>query len=380
MRLSCALFCALWLFVIPHTDAHSWVEQLMVIAPNGSFIGSPGYPRGNVLRKNPSFSDTAMVWLLPPNGRAGGKILDTDAMCRESQKNSQQTEGSPALQAAPGSMVALRYQENGHVTLPETTPGKSPNRGNVSIYGTTQPSSSDTLRSIHKVWTADGSGGDKRGRLLATQSYDDGQCYQVNGGSISGQRQGEFKHPASPESGMDLWCQNDIVLPADAPKGKKYTLYWVWDWPTSAGGAGGQAKEETYTTCMDVDVTNADPPSGQVNFAKQDLAKAGVAKLMAQIVNPSAAPVPAASSSAAPSSFSSTSAPQPSAPAQSSCSCPSQAPQQATTTVYITLVPQTTTPPPGATGALQRAGKRSEGNDTMTLRTAGWRQGRRFAA
>lgn len=26
---------------------HTWVESLSVIAPNGTFVGSPGYARGN---------------------------------------------------------------------------------------------------------------------------------------------------------------------------------------------------------------------------------------------------------------------------------------------------------------------------------------------
>lgn len=27
--------------------AHTWVEQLNVIDPNGTFVGAPGFPRGN---------------------------------------------------------------------------------------------------------------------------------------------------------------------------------------------------------------------------------------------------------------------------------------------------------------------------------------------
>ena len=27
-------------------NAHTWVEQLTVIDPNGTFVGAPGFPRG----------------------------------------------------------------------------------------------------------------------------------------------------------------------------------------------------------------------------------------------------------------------------------------------------------------------------------------------
>lgn len=233
------------------TSAHSWVEQLTVIDSNGVFTGAPGYPRGNVLRTAPNFGDPTMVHLLPPNGRAAAEgILKSDLMCKDSQKSPVQTDGSPMLQAAPGSLVALRYQENGHVTLPQNQPGKPQNRGNVSIYGTSQPSETDTLLGIHKQWNAAGTGGDKRGKLLATQAFDDGQCYQINGGQISLARQGQFPHQSDQLMGADLWCQNDFKIPLDAPNGKPYTLYWVWDWPTAAnvdpGLPQGKVSQETY--------------------------------------------------------------------------------------------------------------------------------------
>ena len=33
--------------LITTITAHSWVEQLTVIDPNGTFIGAPGFSRGN---------------------------------------------------------------------------------------------------------------------------------------------------------------------------------------------------------------------------------------------------------------------------------------------------------------------------------------------
>jgi hypothetical protein len=279
-------------------SAHTWIEQMNVIAANGTFIGAPGYARGNVLRTNPSFSDTAMTNLIPPDGRSTGtEILSTDPMCMPSQQSQTQTAGSPRLQAAAGSFIALRYQENGHVTLPNNQPGKPANRGTVFVYGTTQPSSSDTLLAIHKVWNAAGTGGDKRGVLLSSQNFDDGQCYQVNSSPISQQRQQQFPHTADALMGVNMWCQQDIALPANAPSGQPYTLYWVWDWPTAAGVDPGlpNGKPEIYTTCMDVDITSSSGTSNNAAagfIAGQDLNNAAVASEFAQINNPNAVAAP----------------------------------------------------------------------------------------
>jgi hypothetical protein len=241
------------------TYAHSWVEELTLIAPNGTFVGTPGYARGNYMRTTPGFSDTTMTYLIPPSTRADvTQILPTDKMCKDTQQDQTQSEGSPRLEASAGAAIALRYQENGHVTLPQTQPGKPPNRGTVYVYGTTQPKTGEKLLDVHGAWTPDGTGGDGRGVLLSVQNYDDGRCYQVNSGEISGTRQAKYTHTADVQMGADLWCQQDIQLPSDAPSGKPYTLYWVWDWPTAAGGdpTYPNGKAEIYTTCMDVDVVN----------------------------------------------------------------------------------------------------------------------------
>ncbi|KAI9784199.1 MAG: hypothetical protein M1816_001021 [Peltula sp. TS41687] len=313
--------------LLPGAHGHSWVEQLMVIGPDGTFVGEPGYPRGNVRRGTAGFGDPAMVHLLPPNGRAASDgILPTDPMCKESQAKPNQSEGSPALQATAGSMIALRFQENGHVTLPDNQAGKPKNRGNVYIYGTTDPKPEDTLLGIHNVWTADGSGGDKRGKLLATQAFDDGQCYQINGGEISKKRQGDFPHAPSELMGGDLWCQNDIKLPSEATAGKPYTLYWVWDWPTAPNVDPGlpKGKAETYTTCMDIEVTDnipsikkaaADNTSADKGD-KKDIGNMAVPSLFGQLQSGGSSSSP--STSPSPSSSSPSSAPASSSPAQQS--------------------------------------------------------------
>ncbi|KAL4811008.1 hypothetical protein BDV18DRAFT_4297 [Aspergillus unguis] len=236
--------------------AHSWVDQLTVIASNGTFVGSPGYPRGYVSRSDPSFSDASMTYLLPRDGKANA--TEADSLCMDTQRKQTQKDGYPRLQASAGAAVALRFQENGHVTLPETQPGKPKNRGTVYVYGTSDPKSDEKFLDVHKVWTEDGTGGDGRGVLLAKRNFDDGRCYQVNSGDISTRRQKEYPHEADQLMGGDLWCQSDIALPRNAASGKPYTLYWVWDWPTKAGVDPGlpDGKQEIYTTCMDVDLVD----------------------------------------------------------------------------------------------------------------------------
>ncbi|QSS56558.1 hypothetical protein I7I53_04808 [Histoplasma capsulatum var. duboisii H88] len=265
LRPSLALMANI-IYLFPIVAGHSWVEELTVIAKNGTFIGDPGFPRGYVPRDKPGFSDPMMQYLLPlpPASRPGPphpgppKILPTDNICKDTQMKQVQTDGKPRLKAPPGSPVALRYQENGHVTIPSNTPGKPENRGTVYVYGTTDPKPDDKFTSIHKVWTQDGTGGDRRGMLLSVQNYDDGRCYQINDHKISKERQKQFPHENDTPQGQNLWCQHDLALPKNAPEGKPYTLYWVWDWPTIADEKNGIAgHQEIYTTCMDIDITSA---------------------------------------------------------------------------------------------------------------------------
>lgn len=125
-----------------------------------------------------------MTYLLPLNGQLVDQILPLDAMYISSQQNFNQTAGSPILSAQIGSSLVLRYQENGHITIPDEPPGK-PSPGTVSIYGTACSSPQDKLQSIHGIWNMEGTGGDSWGQLLSRQLFDDGWCYQVNNGSVS---------------------------------------------------------------------------------------------------------------------------------------------------------------------------------------------------
>ena len=304
--------------VIP-SAAHSWIEQMMVINGQGQFTGNPGYARNATARTAPGFSDPLMVHILPGQGQPAIEqrdinatdtegITPTDPMCKKTQQQQIQSSGLPRLSAAPGSLVALRYQENGHVTLPQNQPGKPPNRGNVYIYGTTQPKPDDNFLDIFNQWNADGTGGDKRGKLIATQPYDDGYCYQMNSGTISAQRQQQFPHSADQLMGADLWCQNDIKLPADAVSGRPYTLYWVWDWPTEPGVDPSlpKGKAEIYTTCMDIDITAA---------SKRDV-------IQARAMEPQASGGAAINNAAIPAYMSSLAAPNSAAQASASTPAP----------------------------------------------------------
>lgn len=264
-------------------SGHSWVEQVQRIATNGTMILPLGYQRGYVARDNPLFKGDISDDLrqLPPNGRTQGDVLlKTDALCSPQQSTSNYTADFPMLVTAPGDFIALRHQENGHVTLPTTQQNKPRNRGTIFIYGTDQARANDTLMSIHGVWNADGTGGDQRGRLLATRNYDDGQCYQVNSGAISTSRQKQFQKVAANPMGSDMWCQSDLQLPTDLTTGANYTLYWVWDWPTLSkanamvGDKGvNVTKPEVYTSCMDLQIV--DPCSEELGDVKSPACSAG---------------------------------------------------------------------------------------------------------
>lgn len=216
-----------------HSAAHSNVERLMRIAPNGTMVGKEGFPRGFVSRTNPAYSDPAVGWLLPPNGRPDGKVIHPDdKVASPPQRVANYTNELPMLVASPGDLIALQYQENGHVTLPDNQPNKALNRGTIYIYGTTELAPDANLLDILYQWTPDGTGGDGKGSLLATRNFDDGQCYQLNGGPISQTRVATFAKSAENPMGQNLWCQSDVALPSGLAVGKPYTLIWIWDWPT----------------------------------------------------------------------------------------------------------------------------------------------------
>ena len=213
--------------LVGSASAHSWVEAVYRIAPNGTMVGDVGYPRGWVARTstNPVWKDTIPQWLLPVTGQsayAGDEVLNKYPF-EENPK-------FPMLEATAGDHIALQHLENGHTTLPQNQPMKPHNRGTIYFYGTSDPKPEEKLFDVHLVWNRDGTGGDKRGKLLATRNYDDGQCYQPNDGTISVQRANELASDGAVHS-TELRCQSDIKLPDDLKEGSVYTIYWYWDWP-----------------------------------------------------------------------------------------------------------------------------------------------------
>ncbi|KAI0452805.1 hypothetical protein F5B21DRAFT_318841 [Xylaria acuta] len=219
----------------PTANAHTWVEYLYHISSTGAFTGDPGYPIGYIPRSQGVSDDVHQ-----------NKILDTStnpAICKP--LSSSDTIQYPPLQASAGDYVALQYQENGHVTQPELT--LRPYRGgNVYVYGTTQHQDSAGINDVLNAWTADGKGGNGKGKLLATHYFDDGQCFQdAPGNPIAQQRKSKY--------GVDqLFCQTDIQLPTDLPSQGTYTLMWVWDWPRIISDS--QNVTEIYTTCAQINL------------------------------------------------------------------------------------------------------------------------------
>lgn len=269
------LLRSIYVFAVsfPLTIAHSWVEQLRRIDLDGTMQGKPGFVRGAVSRLDPEFAgDLSMQYLLPPNGR-NPELYISDHICKDTQTIGNYSERFPQLLAQPGDYIALQHQENGHVTLPQNTPQKN-SSGMIYVYGTSSPAEFDTLLSIHKVWNEHGTGGDGRGRLLAVQPFDDGQCYQINDGKISTSRQRQYPKQALDPQGADLWCQSDIRLPLDVVN--SYTLYWVWDWPSAPTQAFPSGQPELYTSCADIGVLQG-KQDGKVTFEHgQDLNSAGI--------------------------------------------------------------------------------------------------------
>lgn len=193
-------------------------------------------------------------------------INHNDTVCKLTQQKPFQSEGNGRLSAAPGALVALRYTENGHVSLPDAQKGKPKNRGTVFIYGTSNAQSRiDLFLDVFGQWTADGNGGNKLGRLLATQDYDDKICRQTNGGQISLQREAQYPHAPDPVYGTEVLCQNDIALPPDVHVGEDYTLYWIWVWDTEKGVDPNlpNGKTEIYTSCADIDIIAAPKPASK---------------------------------------------------------------------------------------------------------------------
>ncbi|OCK85017.1 hypothetical protein K432DRAFT_248953, partial [Lepidopterella palustris CBS 459.81] len=241
--------------------AHSWIEQMVNINSTGAYVGEFGYARSFSDKGLPGFDQNSNLYMLPPIATQPPVINSSQFLCHPSQRTQTQSANYPRLQVEPGNFFALKYAENGHVTQPDQLPGKPKFAGTTFVFGTTQPKEDEKIVDVLQ-WTKDGSGGDKRGVILAAENFDDGRCYQLKAGNaISEERQQKFPDPiqGQPGSQHEQLCETDVQLPEDAPVGKAYTLYWVWQWPTEGGHDPSlpNGKDEYYITCMDVDVVKS---------------------------------------------------------------------------------------------------------------------------
>jgi hypothetical protein len=127
--------------------AHTWNEQLTIIE-NGLFNGRNGYPRGYVSRSTTSFSDDMMTYLLPPSVSGRTKVNGSDLLCSPTQRSANQTNNYPRLTASPGAYIAMKYLENGHVTMPGNQPGKPNGAGTIYVFGTIEPNNNELLMDV----------------------------------------------------------------------------------------------------------------------------------------------------------------------------------------------------------------------------------------
>lgn len=224
--------------------AHTWVEQLTNVASNGTFVAGLGFIRNFRER---GYGEADNEWLIP---RHAIFVNADDLLCHPAQRTAVQTPGYPRLQVLPNSTIAMRYLENGHVTLPER--GRPKNGGTVFVFGTQDPREDDTLVNV-LTWTRDGSGGDKRGVLLTAQDFDDGRCYQLGQGSVLANERAAQVLNGGVKQTADLACETDVRLPNDMTVGEPFTLYWVWQWPLNDPGA----HDQYYTSCVDLDVVTS---------------------------------------------------------------------------------------------------------------------------
>ncbi|KAH0338993.1 hypothetical protein KCU81_g7341, partial [Aureobasidium melanogenum] len=260
--------------VLGQASAHSWVEEMQVIdSATGNYTGDYGYTRGYVARTDPGFNGDSVDYLVPALSSGRTRIDSTDLLCHPDQRTSNYTNPEyPRLQVAPGSYIAMKYLENGHVTLPQNQPGKPKAAGTVFVYATTNPSDTEKIVDVLK-WNTAGNGGDSRGSQIAAQSFDDGRCHQLNSGTISMQRQKAFpdRVPGQPDSNIEQWCETDVHIPSTYKSGQTVTVYWVWQWPTEAGvdPTYPTGKDEYYTSCAEIDIVDSVSNASPVHTLQQ---------------------------------------------------------------------------------------------------------------
>lgn len=213
---------------------------------------------GYIPRGGPGFADVNLQ----------NKILDVKTnplICRNFSQGDYSNPAFQPLKAAPGEFISMSYQENGHVTDPTLVANKPFRSGNVYVYGTLDHTADAKLNDVRNVWTVDGTGGNQKGKLLATHFFDDGQCYQNRG--EDGSKYPIFTARKAKFAQDELHCQTDLQLPADLATSGTYTLYWVWDWPTNNSMPGNTT--EIYTSCAQIELgeKQANSSTSEIKFA-----------------------------------------------------------------------------------------------------------------
>lgn len=257
-------------------EAHTWGEEQWRIARNGTFVGAPGFARGYQNRT----VNQDQAYLV---NQGHNVILPTDKIfdpAKSKLTDAMYSAQTPMLKVAPGDLVAFMYTENGHVSKQDLEGGnaKPINRGTVYVYATYENDLSNyNFVDIHLKWNKAGTGGDGKGKLVATRNYDDGQCHEPIPGD--GDKEGitTFRQDHLKGGHEQLPCQTDIKIPLDAKVGKPLTIIWVWDWPTQKAKYRGlavspasyndttQSDAEIYTSVADYMIVNpCDPSLGEV--------------------------------------------------------------------------------------------------------------------
>lgn len=253
--------------------AHSWIEELSNVGLDGSYFAEYDYPRAFVDKGVAGFNQNANEWQLPTPGQ---RLLKTgDPLCHPEQRNPHPSTNFPRLKSVPGGTVAMRYAEGGHVTMDGGGVGLygKPKHGGTAFVFRTRQQNLEQAMNAALEWTRDGTGGDRRGRLLASQNFDDGRCYENNNTPLANLRRSQISASLSGQAGSEkeLLCETDVQLPPDLEAGKPYTLYWVWQWPTAPGKDPNdlEGKDEYYTSCIDVDIVRDIPVAQPVHTLAQ---------------------------------------------------------------------------------------------------------------
>ena len=151
-----------------------------------------------------------------------GPGYNQSPICKEKDKINFQF---PRLRAHAGEEVIGYWLENGHITR-QPIEGPNGSTGSVRWYGTESYSSDTTLGEV-RAWTGDGQGGNKEGRLIGENPFDDRICAESNNSKVSSDRQVGLDKPTLP-------CKGSFTLPGGLKPGSTYTVYWVWDFSNKA--------------------------------------------------------------------------------------------------------------------------------------------------